>query len=100
MIGGVVIETVVLPEKIWVNCEETQSTSKCAIYVERNETSERIKPSDSVWWQGGWAMWTPYENIHRAVGPGALKALRVGKDYDIKIPRIGCSGVAKPTNNT
>jgi hypothetical protein len=87
MIGGIVTETKQLPDRIWLDCEEQNSTSKCAIYVERNENSERIKAGDSVWWQGGYALWTPY---------GVNRPARAGKDYDIRIPRIGFSGVSKP----
>lgn len=92
MVGGVVIEVIVLPERVWVNCEEERSSSRCAIYVERNEKSERIKPADQIWWQGGWAMWTPYYPRH---DPSKIPQ-RAGFDYDIKIPRIGCSGVKRP----
>lgn len=80
MIGGTVIEVIKLPNRIWVNCEEPDSTSKCAIYVERNAASEQIQPADSVWWQGGFAMWTPYGH----------------ERTDVQIPRIGFSGVKRP----
>jgi hypothetical protein len=97
MIGGTVVETIVLEDRVWVDCEEDNSTSKCAIYVVRNKRSEAIKPSDSIWWQGSWAMWTPYK--HRGNDPrkpGFVKGRKSGKDYDIRIQRIGSSGVAKP----
>jgi hypothetical protein len=86
MVGGIVTQTIVLADKVWVDCEEPDSPSKSAIYVERNATSERIQPGDTVWWQGGYAMWTPY----------GTNGTRCGKDYDIKIRRIGFSGVKRP----
>jgi len=98
MIGGTVIETIKLPDRIWINCVEDNSESKCAIYVERNEKSETIKPSDCLWWQGANAMWTPYEKRGNSPSkPNFIKGRICGKDYDIKIPRIGCSGVSRPS---
>ena len=90
MVGGIVTEVIVLPEKVWVNCvdKDERRNDKCAIYVERNEKSLKIRPGDSLWWQSNWAMWTPYEYKQ---GSG-----RGGIDYDQKIPRIGFSGVSKP----
>jgi hypothetical protein len=96
MIGGTVTKTEVLENKVWVDCEEDQSTSKCAIYVERNNKSEAIKPGDSVWWQGGFAMWTPFENRTNGKQNG-ISILKCGVDYDVRIKRIGFSGVARPT---
>lgn len=37
MIGGTVIETIILDDRVWINCEERQSTTTCAIYVKRSE---------------------------------------------------------------
>ena len=88
MIGGTVIEVIQLPDKVWINCEENNSSSQCAIYVERNAKSLCVERSDQIWWQGGWAMWTPYSYKQ---GTG-----KDGKDFDIKLPRIGFSGVVKP----
>lgn len=91
MIGGTVLEIIVLPDRVWINCVEDNSESKCAIYVESNEKSKAITPGDGVWWQGGWAMWTPYK-IRGSKDP----KFKSGKDFDIKMPRIGCSGVSRP----
>lgn len=99
MIGGTVTEVLKLKDRIWVNCVEDNSESKCAIYVVRNDKSENIKPSDSVWWQGSWAMWTPYKyrgNDPRK--PSYVKGRKAGKEYDIKLQRIGSSGVSRPLN--
>jgi len=93
MVGGIVIETVTLKDRIWVNCvdEAENRNGKCAIYVKRNPESERIKPGDGVWWQGGSAMWNPYGRTKQSSAGG-----KSGIDYDIRIPRIGFSGVFRP----
>lgn len=102
MVGGRVAEIIPLAGKIWVNVQDTVynpvtgsydrlGNDFCAVYVERNETSERIKKGDSLWWQGRSVMWTPPEN--RVKEPNTLKC---GVDYDIEIPRIGYSGVSRP----
>jgi hypothetical protein len=85
MVGGIVIEVINAPNKIWVNVKERRSSQTCAVYVEINSNSRKIKEGDFLWWQGGEAMWTP---------KGADG--KCGVDYDIQIPRIGYSGVPKP----
>ena len=103
MVGGKVIEVLRLPDRVWVNCWEVLfcgAVTECAIYVVRTEVSELIKVGDQLWWQGRDAMWTPA--AHRlpacdgscGLGPGC--ASRGGVDYDIRIPRIGHSGVKNP----
>jgi len=94
MIGGIVVETIVLSDCVWVNCVDANErrNNKCAIYVERSRTSEAIKPGDSLWWQGGRAMWTPYENRGKPDN-------KAGKDYDIQLRKIGFSGVSRPPAN-
>lgn len=91
MVGGIVTETVWLADRIWIGCVDADENrhGKCAIYVERNQQSEKIKPGDSVWWQGGFAMWTPLDNKGKTGN-------KSGVDYDIRIPRIGSSGVSRP----
>jgi hypothetical protein len=86
MIGGVVIETIALPDRIWINCEEEISNSRCAIYVKRTTKSEQVTSADSIWWQGAWAMWTPF----------ASPRTKCGSDCDIKLERLGFSGVTRP----
>lgn len=88
MIGGLVLETIILPDRVWVNCGERQSSSQCAIYVKRTPESERIMLGDKLWWQGGFAIWTPATHLQ---GTG-----KQGKDYEVKIPRIGFSGASRP----
>lgn len=81
MVGGVVIETIVLPDRIWINCRDKRDT--CAIYVERNAKSEAIRVGDKLWWQGREAMWTPASGVSAGW-------------YDLRIPRIGYSGLPRP----
>lgn len=86
-VGGVVVEVVPDGNRYWVNTDD--HGDECAIFVEKNANSDKIKPGDSVWWQGRDAMWT-------------TKAVREGAegDSDIKIPRIGYSGVSRPGEKT
>ena len=88
MVGGTVIETVVLPDKVWVNCQDKHSTSQCAIYVKNTPKARCISEGDSFWWQSSWAFWTPQFYVQ-----GSGKA---GKEYDIKLERVGFSGVSRP----
>lgn len=88
MVGGIVKEVLFVGNRVWVNAKDTTYTDECAIYVERNANSERIKPGDSIWWQGRMAMWTP-------AGSSGY-AERQGIDWDIEIPRIGYSGAYHP----
>jgi hypothetical protein len=95
MIGGTVIEVVDLATKVYINVAERpyNKIETCAIYVERNENSEKIEIGDQIWWQGGFAMWTPAKNRN----PN-LEKLKCGVDYDIQIQRVGFSGVNPPYN--
>lgn len=103
MVGGVVIEVIKLKGRVWVNTVErerldTGEYNQCAIYIERNENSEQIKLKDSLWWQGRFAMWTPAENRKKTCNhEHHYSCQRAGIDYDIKIPRVGYSGVERPT---
>lgn len=80
MVGGIVKEVVQLPDATWVDCQGTGS--EChetrAIYIQR---SEGIELGDKFWWQSGNAYWTP----------------KLGNFSEFPIPRIGFSGVNRPT---
>lgn len=97
MVGGMVITTIEDGNRIYVNCQERvarRQPETCAIYVVRNSDSEQIRPGDSVWWQGKWAMWTPRKNM---VSTNCYKhAAKCGVDFDIQIPRASYSGVKSP----
>lgn len=95
MVGGTVIEIIQLSDKIWINCQEDNYKHKCAIYVVNSETSRKIKTGDMVWWQSGWALWTPEANRGDKRPEDAPKQ-KGGIDYDIRIPRIGFSGAHRP----
>lgn len=82
MVGGKVIETIALPDRIWVNVIDwdVSQDQTTGIYLQRNRTSERVKPNDSIWWQSDSAYWTPKDR----------------KEQGVKIGRIGPSGTMKP----
>jgi hypothetical protein len=88
MIGGTVIETMVLPDKVWINTRDKCSTSECAIYVELTDKSKCVSDGDTVWWQSTKAYWTP--SFYKQ------KSGKEGRDFDIQLKRIGFSGVSRP----
>ncbi len=83
MIGGTVIETVITPERVWINCREKEYGDECAIYVENDAKARTVAEGDSVWWQQDQAMWTP-KGFH----PNG----RSGIDFDIRLKKLGYSG--------
>lgn len=90
-VGGRVIETIDCGDKVWVNTKERywngskwKLGDQCAIYVERNDNSLRIRFNDSLWWQGGKAYWTARDGSNKE---------------DTPIPRIGFSGVPRPAHS-
>lgn len=94
MVGGIVIEASesrLRPEVVFVDCHDTKYKQTCAILVEKNETSLKIEPGDSVWWQCGKAYWTP-----QAVRSKPIESLKCHVDYDIEIRKIGYSGLTHP----
>lgn len=94
MIGGTIIDIVDLATKMYINVidENCHIVNKCAIYIERNENSLKMKIGDSVWWQDDYVMWTPKASIDRYNNEHFVEC---GVDYDIKIPRIGYIGLDK-----
>lgn len=96
MVGGTVIEVCNAEHRtdaIYVDTADKPAgrtkADTCAIYVERTPESEKIEIGDGLWWQGEWAYWTPQKNRK----PGG----ECGVDFDIKIQRIGYSGVTLPS---
>ena len=87
MIGGTVVETIELADRIWINCRERYSR-ECAIYVEKDSKSRCVSEGDTVWWQSGSAYWTPKFYVQ--------KSGKECKHFDIKLKRIGFSGVKRP----
>jgi hypothetical protein len=84
MVGGIIIDIVqVSPSKWWVNCVDTGLSSgagkeTCAIYLDPQ--GEPVDVGDNLWWQGNHAMWTPADRART----------------DVRLPRIGFSGVPHP----
>lgn len=83
MVGGTVIETIILADKVWINARDNyppKHPDECAIYVERNSDSEQVAVGDSIWWQNVLAYWTP-----------------ASREFTERpIPRVGYSGVNRP----
>jgi hypothetical protein len=77
-VGGKVVETIVLADKVWVNADD--QGDKCAIYVERTPESRTISEGDSLWWHGHAAFWTPSNHAFE----------------DRRLNRVGFSGVSRP----
>lgn len=79
MVGGIVIEVAWrgADDRVFMDCRSTRYRDTCAIYVERNADSEQIEVGDRIWWQGGFAFWTPSDESR----------------VEVRIPRRGCSGV-------
>src|SRR5690349_15503785 len=91
-VGGTVIDVEIAPDRVWVNTRRgaylgdtgrwvRAERTTCAVFVERDARSEMIEPGDSLWWQGSWAMWTP----------------KAGGQSEIRLNRIGASGVPRPS---
>lgn len=91
MVGGTVIEIIPLDDRIWINCRDTTSpSSTCAIEVAKDAKARSVSEGDTVWWQDKFAMWTPACLQGKAGG-------RSGIDFDIRLGKIGYSGVPRPT---
>lgn len=87
-VGGTVLETIVLEDRVWIDTNDRppgRKPNRCAIYVEKTPAARAITPGDTVWWQGRWAFWTP-----RSLGDPPPFIER-------KLARIGASGVERPT---
>jgi hypothetical protein len=103
MIGGTVIETITLEDRVWINCrgERGESSTTCAIFVKKTAKSRSVSEGDAVWWQSGLAMWTPsFNRVKTCTHKHHFSCLKCGKDYDIKLERVGYSGVARPVGIT
>lgn len=86
MVGGIVIEVIDCGDRVWVNCRDRKRPETCAVYVERNAKALCIRVNDAIWWQGGWVFWTQFDE-HGMVGK-----------EDVRIERVGFSGVNRPTD--
>lgn len=57
-VGGVVYEVILQNDRVYIDTVENDSGYHCAIFVDRDENSEKVTKGDIVWWQGGSAYWT------------------------------------------
>ena len=93
-VGGKVVETIVLPDKVWINARDKYE-GDCAIYVENDARARCVSEGDALWWQGSNAYWTPkahlvsYEEARRL-------GYKQGQHYEIPLTRRGFSGVKRP----
>jgi len=86
MIGGTVVETIIVDDKVWINCKESPKRSTtCAIYVDKTPEACSVSEYDMVWWQGGYAFWTPRDQEGNNIG-----------EIEVKLSCRGCSGVSRP----
>lgn len=86
MIGGTVIETIAVENRVWINTQERDTLTTCAIYVESTPQARAISEGDVVWWQGNYGYWTAKDRAGKTIGKP-----------EVKLKRIGFSGVKRPT---
>lgn len=91
MVGGRVIETLVVKDRVWINVQDWDENNQrprndtCAVYVVNNDEARSISNGDIVWWQGGNVYWTAKDKNGKTVGKA-----------DVAIKRLGFSGVRRP----
>lgn len=84
-VGGRIVDIVpVSPSKWWIDTLEPGSDTRAGrtVAVYCDPQGEPIQVGDSLWWQGRSCYWTPHVNPD-------------GRS-DVKLPKIGYSGVAHP----
>lgn len=87
MVGGIICEVVKVDDtRWWVDCLD--NCDHCAIYLD--PAGRDIRVGDALWWQGGYAVWTP-----KVVGTHDHDERR-GR-IDTLLKKIGFSGVPRPT---
>lgn len=84
-----VIETIELPDRMWINTKDIQNNAICAIFLEKNPKSRSISERDMIEWNDFEAFWTPACNLRRA---GTVQGL----DTEISIKIVGKPGVPRP----
>lgn len=90
MIGGKVLETITLRDRIWVNCQCQVYGDIAAVFVQKTVHARCISEGDALWWQADSCYWTPACNMNH------MAFLVGGEQFDIKIPKIGFSGMPRP----
>jgi hypothetical protein len=86
---AIVIETMELPDKMWINTRDIKTGAICAICLEKNFKSRTISERDMLQWKDIDALWTPACNMRRE---GTVN----GMDTDIVIKMVGVAGVPRP----
>lgn len=95
MVGGVVVGITRLSDKTHVHVADCPHYPKhengikcprpdtCCVYTDEvhNGSTVEISIGDSFWWQSGHCYWTPKESPRS----------KCGKDFDIKLTKIGYS---------
>jgi hypothetical protein len=59
MVGGIVINTEELKDKIRVDLVDESTKDHLSLYVELTPAARCIQDDDSMWIQNKWALWTP-----------------------------------------
>lgn len=82
-VGGNIVDIVeVAADRWWINTlapgSDTRVGRTVAVYCDPRP--ERPEVGDTLWWQGGCCFWTPADRSRT----------------DVKLKKIGCSGVAHP----
>lgn len=86
--SGIICEIVkVSTTRWWVDCLR-RNNNHCAIYLD--PAGRDIRVGDALWWQGGYAEWTP-----KVAGTHEYDARR-GRVATL-LKKIGFSGVSRPT---
>lgn len=83
MTDGTVIETIETGDFVWINVSDRTDTS--AILVKRDAPARCVAAGDLISWKPGAAFWTPKDKYGRNLGP-----------INVKLARVGNSGVARP----
>lgn len=84
MIGGKIIETKLTSDRVWLDVQDTTYPKDiCALYVVRNQDSERIRVGDSVWWQGKNLFWTRADKsiVEKAIPRASYSGVGVPSEY-------------------
>lgn len=66
--------------RIW--CIDSRTYEECIVYVAKVVLP--IKPGDSIWWQGGYAYWTP-EGGHTHTD---VRIKKLGYSYDPSLDSV------------
>ena len=80
------METIVLSNRVWLNCRDERSDETCAVYVVLTDAARCVSERDTLRWNETHALWTARERIGGRV---------IGK-ADIPLRLIGGAGAKRP----